>query len=347
MTVFWPGMTKHIEEMVSSCEKCMKYQSKQPKEPMQTREVPLLPWQIVASDLLEYKNQNYLVVIDYYSKYIEAFRLNGKTSSVVIRSLNEIFSRHGYPQTLVADNMPYNSREMKQYATQYGINIVTTSPKYSQANGLAEKAVHIVKNLLRKECNLNEGLMEYRNTPISNFPYSPNQMLFSRQIRTRVPVHPRMLVPQICHDIPVLLERRQAKYKEFYDRQGSKPLPQLKEGDSVRFMKPGDKHLSPAVVKGKHETPRSYLITDETGKEYRRNRRHIHLTQEPPITIDDDISNDSEPVTTETIVNFPSVTAESDSANSEHNPPDNDVPSGPRRSTRVRSVPSWHKDYVM
>lgn len=100
--------------------------------------------------------------------------------------VSEIFSRHGYPQTLIADNMPYNNREMKEYPTQYGINIITTSPTYSQANGLAEKAVNVVESLLRKECNLNEGLMEYRNTPISNFPYSPNQMLFSRQIRTRV-----------------------------------------------------------------------------------------------------------------------------------------------------------------
>ena len=119
--------------------------------------------------MLQHKNQNYLVVIDYYSKYIEAIRLNGKTSSDIIRCLSEIFSRHGYPPTLIADNMPYNSREMKDYAKQCGINIVTTSPTYSQANGLAEKAVHIVKNLLRKECSLNEGPMEYRNTPIRNF----------------------------------------------------------------------------------------------------------------------------------------------------------------------------------
>ena len=35
-TVFWPGMNKHIEDMVSCCEKCLKYQSKQTKEPMQT-----------------------------------------------------------------------------------------------------------------------------------------------------------------------------------------------------------------------------------------------------------------------------------------------------------------------
>ena len=198
-------MTRDIKEMVSSCEKCMKYHSKQPKEPlppMQTRDIPLLPWQVVASDILQHKNQHYLVVIDYYSKYIEALRLKGKTSRDVIQCLSEIFSRHGYPQTLVADNMPYNSKEMRQYASMCGIHVTTISPTYSQSNGLAEKAVHIVKNLLRKECNLNEGLMEYRNTPINNFPYTPNEMLFSRQIRTRVPVHPIVLVPQVSQDVP-------------------------------------------------------------------------------------------------------------------------------------------------
>ena len=341
MTVFWPGMTKDIEEMVSSCETCMKYQSKQPKEPMQTRDVPLLPWQTVASDILEHKNQNYLVVIDYYSKYIEALKLKGKASQDVIQCLNEIFSRHGYPQTLVADNMPYNSREMRQYASRCGMQITTISPTYSQSNGLAEKAVHIVKNMLRKGGNLSEGLMEYRNTPISNFPYSPNQMLFSRQVRTQVPVHPIVLVPQVCRDVPLLLERRQAKYKEFYDR-GAKQLPPLKEGDSVRFRKPGDKHLAPAVVKGEHEAPRSYVITDGTGKDYRRNRRQIHLTQEPPTTLSEYLNDDSDQYD----VNLPIASTESH-VELEPTTTDHNQSSGLRRSTRVRSVPSWHKDYVI
>lgn len=61
---------------------------------------------------------------------------------------------------------------------------------------------------------------------IRNFPYSPNQMLFSQQIRRMVPVHPMMSVLQIC---PALLQKHQAKYKEFYDQQGSKQLPQLTE----------------------------------------------------------------------------------------------------------------------
>ena len=55
---------------------------------------------------------------------------------------------------------------------------------------LQKRQYTLSQNMLRKGGNLNEGLMEYRNTPISNFPYSPNQMLFSRQVRTQVPVHP-------------------------------------------------------------------------------------------------------------------------------------------------------------
>ena len=45
-------------------------------------------------------------------------------------------------------------------------------------------------------------------------------------------------------------------------------MPLFKEGDSVRFKKQGDKHLSPSVVKGKSESPRSYFISDETGRDY-------------------------------------------------------------------------------
>ena len=127
---------------------------------------------------------------------VSQFReVDGITRRTELHGLNEILSRHGSPQTQISDNMPYNSREMREHATQYNINIATTRPTYRQANNLAQKAVHIVKNLLRKECNFNERLMEYLNTPISNFPYSPNQMLFSRQIQIRAPFLPVVLVP--------------------------------------------------------------------------------------------------------------------------------------------------------
>ena len=52
---------------------------------------------------------------------------------------------------------------------------------------------------------------------------------------------------------------------------------------------------------------------NKTGREYRRNRRHIHLTQEPPVTIlNDDLIDESQPVTMQSSGNSPSVTRQSD-----------------------------------
>lgn len=100
------------------------------------------------------------------------------------------------------------------------------------------------------------------------------------------------------------------------------------------------------------------MITNETGREYRRSRRHIHLdnhkandlSEEPEaITMHSTVNNPLD-VTTESIANSesgpPDVTRESN-GESQPNPPDNEVLSGPRRSTRIRSVSSWHKDYVL
>ena len=49
------------------------------------------------------------------------------------------------------------------------------------------------------------------------------------------------------------------------------------------------------------------MITDGTGKDYRRNRRQIHLTQEPPTTLSEYLNDDSDSVTDRCDVNSPST----------------------------------------
>ena len=72
------------------------------------------PWERVASDLFELNSTTYLLVVDYYSRYVEVQMLNSTSSASVITALKAIFSRHGIPTTLVSDNgQQYDSHEMK------------------------------------------------------------------------------------------------------------------------------------------------------------------------------------------------------------------------------------------
>ena len=104
--VFWPGMTKQIENIVTNCSTCQELRSGNPREPMLPHEIPQYPWQIVATDLFLWNDVNYIVVVDYYSRYWEIASLRSTTSTAVIEKLKQIFSRHGIPETVKSDNGP-------------------------------------------------------------------------------------------------------------------------------------------------------------------------------------------------------------------------------------------------
>ena len=75
----------------------------------------------------------------------------------------------------MSDNGPqYAAETFRQFADKNGFIHVTSSPRYPQYNGEAERAVQTVKNLLRK----NEDPY-YRNAPLAN-GYSPEQLLMGR-----------------------------------------------------------------------------------------------------------------------------------------------------------------------
>jgi len=77
------------------------------------------------------------------------------------------------------------------FAKDWKFTHVTSSPKFPQSNGLAEKAVQIVKNILRKSFessdDLNMALLVYRSTPMEN-GLSPAEMLMGRKIQSNLPI---------------------------------------------------------------------------------------------------------------------------------------------------------------
>ena len=105
----------------------------------------------MASDLFYWKSSAYLLIIDYYSRYIEIAKLSGESSSKVIRHTKSIFARHGIPKEMISDNGPqYSSLEYKKFTEEYGFLHTTSSSKFPQSNGEAERAVKTVKALLKK-----------------------------------------------------------------------------------------------------------------------------------------------------------------------------------------------------
>ena len=207
-SVYWPSIMRDIEQLVGACAMCLKFMADQRKEPMIPHEIPNTPWTKVGSDILEFQGTCYL--IDYTSKYQEVCCMGkSKTASTVIAKLKTILARFGIPSELIADNMPYGSYEMREFAHRWEFKVTTSSATYSQSNGKAEATVKLVKRILSKALHdkimdLELTLLRYRNTPVVGCPCSPAEILMSKQLRETLPTRPDQLAPCVVDAQPYL-----------------------------------------------------------------------------------------------------------------------------------------------
>ena len=105
----------------------------------------------MGADLCELKGHTLLVVSDYYSNYIEVEKISKPNTSGITKALMVIFAQYGVPDTLVSDNRSqFSSEEFCRFATHWGFEHITSSPRYRQSNGKAENAVKTVKRLFTK-----------------------------------------------------------------------------------------------------------------------------------------------------------------------------------------------------
>ena len=230
-SVWWPGLSRQLENLVTNCLTCHQSQI-QRAEPMIPSEFPELPWQKVGMDLFEWKKISYLLIVDYYSRYIEIAKLTNVTAEEVIRHTKSIFTRHGIPEVVFSDNSPqFGADVFTNFAQHYQFKHITSSPYYPRSNGCAEHAVGTVKNLLKKEDDPYLALLAYRVTPLSN-GYSPSELLMNRRLRSTVPTTRESQKP-VIPDKQLLIgkeEEAKQKQKEDYDRR--RELPTLLPGDT-------------------------------------------------------------------------------------------------------------------
>lgn len=149
--MFWPGMNTDIEMTVRDCSKCEEHQNQQRAEPLKPTKTPDLPYNMVGCDLFYFESKKYVLVVDYYSKYIDVVELSQETTTVVVVALKGVFSCHGIPRTLRSDNGPqFSSQEFKDFCKSYEIQHDTSSPHFQSSNGEAERATQTMKKNVEK-----------------------------------------------------------------------------------------------------------------------------------------------------------------------------------------------------
>ena len=167
------------------CVQCALAQKLPAHIPLHPWEWPRHPWaRLHVNYAGPYMGKIFLVLIDAPSKWMDVHTVPSATSHSTISVLRTIFASHGLPEILVSGNgTAFTSSEFGIFLRQNGIRHITSAPYHPATNGLAERAVQILKNSLKKsepgdiDKQLARLLFHYSTTPHATTGISPAKLL--------------------------------------------------------------------------------------------------------------------------------------------------------------------------
>ena len=273
--VYWPGIDKDIERLVSDCATCQEHRNVPPSTELHPWEWPDKPWSHLHADFAgPFLGNMFLILVDAHSKWMDIYTMSSITSEATIGNLKASFSTHGLPDVLVTDNGPsFKSESFRQFVSLNGIQHLTSAPYHPASNGLAERAVQTFKNAMKKlsggsvKDRVNRFLFRYRVTPQSTTGHSPAELLFNRRIKCPLDLPRPDLKSKICE--------KQRVFKARHDEKAVNRA--FQEGDSVfyrNFSGRGNQNL-PGVIT-ENLGGKGFVIRDTNeNKVVRRHPDHI------------------------------------------------------------------------
>ena len=251
---FWNGMTSDIKKWVICCPKCIQNKRYQPHrhgllQPIQSNS----PFQKVGADIAgPFKrstggNKYILVIIDYFTNWIEAIPLKTLSAEDSARAFfKAIISRHGCPQTLIIDNGTHFRGIFETLCKTFNIEITNTPPYHHQAAGKVERFIQFLKNSLGTVVNssmknwdemLDNVLFVYRVSFSRVLDDSPFFLLYGRDATLpqdlvmnlnvkksqfenieSYRIHLLKTLKNAYEKVRNVKELEQANYKEIYDK---------------------------------------------------------------------------------------------------------------------------------
>ena len=347
--VFWPGITRQLEELLLRCASCQESARMPAREPLMPSPVPRYPFEVVGADLCEIQGRHYLVLVDYYSKWVDVSEMVGGTKTQqVIDVIYKFIANFGIPRIIRSDNGPqFVNSLFAAFVKQLGIEHVTSSPRYPRSNGMVERHIQTVKGMMKK-C-LSEGsawqigLLALHNTPGVEGILSPAKLAQGRQLKESLPTLVKNLFPSSygMKEMSDKLAHRQGVAAWYHDRTSGPTKPPLPADTSVR-VRHNDSWIPGKVLKT--VAPRSYEVVTSKGN-LRRNRQHLIPTQ---VDLSSEIIRNRH-------IPPPPLSEQVNFENSDHTASEEPrVVSPPRESGSLQTTrsgrqvkrPAWHQDYV-
>lgn len=282
------------------------------KEPLTRKELPNGPWIEIAVDFvgpIDHDNVFVFMVVDLYSRYLEAIVMRSITAEKVIKQLKMLFGRFGYPRTITADNgSQFISDSFKRFVTEIGSNLNLVAPYSAWQNGTVERQNRDFKEFIRRtkaskkdwKEELPDYLLEKHTSINSTTNKTPAELFFGRILRNKIP-DISLIYDENDEDVRDQDALMKQKGKEYADKHRHAIDSNINLGDTVVAQR-----MQKASKLDSNYIPEKHTIVEEQGKEVilrnedtgslqRRNK--VHVKQIP-----DDVSMSlDEPVIEEAV----------------------------------------------
>lgn len=287
--VWWPCMDNDVGNMVQECAGCAAVSRQHPPEPMLRKEIPDRAWQEIAIDFFSAKEcATFLVLVDYFSRYLKVVEMKGTTAGKTIEALEAVFNEQTYPETIRSDNgPPFAGQEFADYCRSKNIRLIRTIPYWPQMNGLVERQNQGILRALRiaKATNsdwrkaIKDYVYMYNTSPHSVTDKAPMELMTGRPVKDLLPSFKTDASWNRDENVREKDAVKKLQGKIYADRRRHAKSSEINVGDSVMLKNYETGKLEPkfrlekftVLKKNGNDT----VVVNDDGVMYRRSVTHL------------------------------------------------------------------------
>ena len=145
--------------------------TKQPHEKTILYKMLLIPCNMVDADIFTFKNNTFLCIVDYYTKFHVLKETNSLSAANLIRSVKIVFAVFELPKEIMLDAGTYFiSYKCRQYCRQLNIEHAITSFDLHQSSKQVDRCIKFVIHTIKKSHDYNYNIkltmLQMRSTPL-------------------------------------------------------------------------------------------------------------------------------------------------------------------------------------